>query len=179
MRIQAHSRSPPALSFLAVGLHADEVIGGERLDWPLGSIDAVASLDGDVLLLGVGHTVNTAIRLAEQRLGRSRFYRYAKLQPGVWAELPNVPGQSHRFDDLEPMLRSHTKETLIGDCPARLVKVRDVLYHATVAISTDAAALLCNDDECRCGAARRQRGAARAAHVGPGRRRRHVAASGP
>lgn len=155
----------PLFSFLAVGLHADEVIGGERLDWPLGPIDVVASLDGDVLLLGVGHTVNTAIHLAEQQLGRSRFYRYAKLQPGVWAEFPNVPGQSHRFDDLEPMLRSHTREALIGDCPARLVKVRDVLYHATVAISTDAGALLCRDDECRCGAARRQREVLLAQHM--------------
>ncbi len=147
----------PLFSFLASGRRADEVIGGTRMDWPLGPIEIVAGLDGDVLLLGVGHTANTAIHLAEQRLGRSRFYRYAKLQAGVWAELPNLPGQSHRFDDIEPVLRPCTKEVLIGTCRARLVKVRDVLYHATLAISRDAGALLCDEDECRCGAARRQR----------------------
>lgn len=147
----------PLFSFLATGRHADDVVAGARPDWPLGPIEAVADLDGDVLLLGVGHRTNTAIHLAEQRLGRSRFRRYAKLQAGVWGELPNVPGQSHRFDDLEPALRYLTTETRIGNCRARLVKVRDVLEQATLAISRDPGALLCDEDECRCGAARRQR----------------------
>lgn len=83
----------PLFSFLAVGAHATEVIAAERLDCPLGPIDAAASLDGEVLLLGVDHTVNTAIHLAEQRLGRSRFYRYAKIADCIWAEFPNTPGR--------------------------------------------------------------------------------------
>ena len=55
-------------------------------------------LGGAVLLRDVDHTFNTTIHLAEQRLGRSCFYRYAKLDDGVWMALPNIPGQSHRFD---------------------------------------------------------------------------------
>ena len=147
----------PLFSFLAVGQHAAEVIAGERLDWPLGPIEVVEELDGDVLLLGVSHTVNTAIHLAEQRLGRSRFYRHAKVADGVWMELPNIPGQSHRFDDLEPALRDFTTRAQIGDCSARLVKVRDVLRTATEVILRDPSALLCDDGECRCGAALAQR----------------------
>jgi aminoglycoside 3-N-acetyltransferase len=73
----------PLMSYLAVGRHAAEVVAAQRLDWPLGPVEALAALDGDVLLLGVDHTVNTAIHLAEQRLGRSRFYRYAKAAEGI------------------------------------------------------------------------------------------------
>jgi hypothetical protein len=40
-------------------------------------------LGGDVQLLGVGHTSNATIHLAEQRLGRANFYRYAVAMPGV------------------------------------------------------------------------------------------------
>lgn len=86
-----------------------------------------------MLLLGVGHTSNTAIHLAEQRLGRSFFYRYAKTAPGVWAEFPGLSGESHRFDDLEPALAPKTTEVLIGECRA------------------DPRALLCEDSGCeRC-----------------------------
>jgi aminoglycoside 3-N-acetyltransferase len=148
----------PLFAFLAVGSHAAEVVAAERPDWPLGPIEAAAGLDGVVVLLGVGHTVNTAIHLAEQHLGRSRFFRYAKVAAGgVWAEFPNIPGQSHRFDDLEPALRATTREAVIGDCRVRVVPLRDVLRAATEAIVSDAGALLCDDNECRCGAARRQR----------------------
>lgn len=150
----------PLFSFQAVGPQATNVIAGERLDWPLGPIEVVADLDGVVLLLGVDHTVNTAIHLAEQRLGRSRFYRYAKLDAGVWMELPNIPGQSHRFDDLEPALRPRTRSVPIGDCTARVVKIQDVLRTATEAILSNPRALLCDDPECRCGAALAQRIAA-------------------
>jgi aminoglycoside 3-N-acetyltransferase len=153
-----HERSThPLFSFLAVGTHARRLIEAQRLDWPLGPIDALAELGGHVLLLGVDHTSNTTIHLAEQHLGRSRFYRYAKMAPGAWAELPNVSGESHRFDEIEPELRPVTTEVRIGDCRARLIGVDDVLTCATRLIVNDPAALLCNDANCRCGAAFQQR----------------------
>ena len=147
----------PLFSFLAVGSHAGEVVAAERLDWPLGPIEAAADLGATVLLLGVDHTVNTAIHLAEQRLGRSRFYRYAKVGEGAWAEFPNVPGESHRFDDIEPALRAYTLEVTIGSCRARAIPLHDVLRVATEAVVEDAGALLCGDADCRCGAALNQR----------------------
>jgi aminoglycoside 3-N-acetyltransferase len=111
----AHERSThPLFSFLAVGTHARQLIDAQRLDWPLGPIDALAELGGYVLLLGVGHTSNTTIHLAEQRLGRSRFYRYAKAAPEAWMELPNISGESHRFDEIEPELSAVTTEAHIG-----------------------------------------------------------------
>lgn len=79
----------PLFSFLAVGEHAQLLIGERSLGDPLAPIEQLHRLDGDVLLLGVTHTSNTTIHLAEQQLGRSRFYRYAKAAEGVWMELPS------------------------------------------------------------------------------------------
>lgn len=153
-----HVRSGhPLLSYLAVGSHARELVSAQRLDWPLGPLEALEALDGDVLLLGVGHTSNTAIHLAEQRLGRSRFYRYAKAAAGVWMELPNVPGQSHRFDEIEPELQDVTREVSIGACRARCVPLGAVTAAATRLILANPGALLCEDRVCRCHAALQQR----------------------
>lgn len=147
----------PLFSFLAVGPHAGEVIAAATLDWPLGAIEIVTDLGGHVLLLGVDHTTNTTIHLAEQRLGRSRFFRYAKVAEGVWMELPNVPGESHCFNELEPLVGGATRRTMIGRCEAQLVPAVSVLEGATALIARDPGALLCRDVACRCVAARLQR----------------------
>jgi aminoglycoside 3-N-acetyltransferase len=148
----------PLMSFLAVGSDARRLVSAQRLDWPLGPIEELALLGGYVLQLGVDHTSNTTIHLAEQRLGRSRFYRYAKAAPGVWMELPNISGDSDRFDAIEPELAAVTREVRIGECRARLIAVQDVLDCATRLIESDPAALLCDDDPaCRCAAALQQR----------------------
>lgn len=153
----------PLISFAAVGERATDLIGHERLDFPLGSLDRLAELDGEVLLLGVGHSSNTTIHLAEQRLGMGRFYRYARDGSGLWLELPNVSGESHRFDRIEPLLAERTTETMIGQCRARRIRVRDILDVATQVIVADPTALLCDDPGCRCGAALRQYEAHKAA----------------
>jgi aminoglycoside 3-N-acetyltransferase len=110
-----------------------------------------------IRLLGVTHTSNTAIHLAEQRLGRSRFYRYAKADQGVWLELPNISGCSDSFDEIEPELVGMTREVVIGRCRARRVPVADVLAVAERLILADPSALLCKGDRCRCSAALAQR----------------------
>lgn len=150
----------PLLSYISVGPDASALVDAQRLDWPLGPLEVLAQMGGHVLLVGVSHSSNTVIHLAEQRLGRSRFYRYAKSADHVWCELPNVPGQSHRFDDIESALADSTRETLIGVSRVRLVGAEDVVTVATRAIEEDPGALLCEEiDEsaCRCAAAREQR----------------------
>ncbi|GAA1588313.1 AAC(3) family N-acetyltransferase [Kribbella sancticallisti] len=155
---QPHQRSThPVFSYVAAGAAAEQVVGAQRLDWPLGPIEKLAQLDGVVLLLGVTHTANTTIHLAEQQLGRSTFYRYAKVD-GSWLELPNIPGASHRFDAIEPDLLPHTREILIGSCRARAIPIRAVLAATHARILADPRALLCSDDPaCRCAAAYEQR----------------------
>jgi aminoglycoside 3-N-acetyltransferase len=142
-RAYRHARSPhPLVSFLAVGERADQVIGAQTLGQPLGPIAALEELGGKVVLLGVTHTSNTAIHLAEQRLGRSCFWRYAKAAEGVWMELPNIPGDSQAFDEIEPLVSDVTREVHIGACRARSVGVTDVLSAATRLIDTDPWALM-------------------------------------
>lgn len=154
-----HQRSThPVFSYLAVGAEAERLIGAQQLGWPLGPIEELAELDGTVLLVGVDHTSNTAIHLAEQRLGRSRFHRYAAAGGGSWTELPNIPGASHRFEDIEPVLRPHTRETVIGASRVRAIPVRKVLEATQDLIQANPRALLCEDDPtCRCAAAYEQR----------------------
>ncbi len=157
-RFFPHLRSlHPLLSYIALGPSARHLIGAQRIDWPLGPLEALAEQQGDVLLLGVTHTSNTVIHLAEQYLGRSRFYRYAKVANQVWMELTNIPGQSHQFDDIEPVLRSATQEVMIGSCRARLIPIQEVLAGAERLILANPAALLCDDPDCRCFAALQQR----------------------
>ncbi len=153
-----HERSPhPLLSFIASGLHARTLVAAQRLDHFLGPVEALAELGGDVLLIGVGHERNTAIHLAEQQLGRARFYRYAKAAPGVWMELPNIAGCSEGFGQIETRLEVYTREVWIGECRARLVPLDAVLSVARSMIEQDPAALLCGDGCDRCWASREQR----------------------
>jgi aminoglycoside 3-N-acetyltransferase len=147
----AHRRtSHPLKGFVATGERADEIVAAQTLDAPLAPIEAVGNTDGDVLLLGVGHTANTAIHLGEQQLGRGRFFRYAKIGPRAWAELPDLCGESHRFDDLEPALRPRTREVVVGGARLRRVSVRDVLDATRAVVGADPRALLCDDAGCRC-----------------------------
>lgn len=146
--------SHPLFAYQAAGPAAERLLEAQRPDWPLGPIEA---LDGDVLLLGVTHTSNTTIHLAEQQLGRSLFYRYAKNADGLWIELPNIPGESHHFDDIEPVLRPATKEIRIGQARVRRIPKDAVLAATRQLIQADPAALLCTDNpECRCAAALQQ-----------------------
>lgn len=58
----------PAYSFAAWGAHRDEVIEGHTYEDGLGENSPLArvyDLDGDVLLLGVGHDSNTSLHFAE------------------------------------------------------------------------------------------------------------------
>jgi len=145
----------PLFSYQAAGPAAERLLEAQRPDWPLGPIEALA---GDVLLLGVTHISNTTIHLAEQHLGRSRFYRYAKSADGLWVELPNIPGASHHFDAIEPVLRPVTKEVRVGQARIQRIPKQAVLAATRQLVEADPAALLCTDDPtCRCAAALEQR----------------------
>lgn len=72
-------------------------------------------------------------------------------------ELPNIPGQSHRFDDIEPALREASQEAMIGPCRAQRIPIQEVLAVAERLILANPAALLCDNPDCRCFAALQQR----------------------
>jgi aminoglycoside 3-N-acetyltransferase len=60
----------PQVSFAALGPLGTTVVAGQLLEDGLGEsspLGRIHDLDGDVLLLGVGHDVNTSLHLAEHR----------------------------------------------------------------------------------------------------------------
>ena len=57
-----------------------------------------------MLLIGVSHTANTAIHLAEQRFGAGMLLALRQDGRFVWIELPNIPGESDGFDTIESAL---------------------------------------------------------------------------
>lgn len=60
----------PQVSFAALGANASAVTAGHTMENPLGEASPLArlyDLDAHILLLGVGHTNNTALHLAEYR----------------------------------------------------------------------------------------------------------------
>lgn len=76
----ARRSSHPHVSFAAFGARAQEIVGGHALDQMLGEASPLArvyDLDGDILLLGVGHGSNTSLHLAEYRVPRPRRGRHA------------------------------------------------------------------------------------------------------
>jgi aminoglycoside 3-N-acetyltransferase len=67
----AHRSDHPQVSFAALGPAAVQIVRNHRLDSMLGEHSPLArvyELDGDVLLLGVGHGSNTSLHLAEYRV---------------------------------------------------------------------------------------------------------------
>jgi aminoglycoside 3-N-acetyltransferase len=76
----ARRSAHPQYSFAAVGPDAERVCARHRLDSGLGEgspLARVHDLDGDVLLLGVDHTSNTSLHLAEYRVPEPPRARFA------------------------------------------------------------------------------------------------------
>ncbi|HEY2795002.1 MAG TPA: AAC(3) family N-acetyltransferase [Micromonosporaceae bacterium] len=66
----AFRSSHPQTSFAALGPRADEITRGHPLDCCLGEaspIGRINAMDGDVLLIGIGHDSNTSLHLGEYR----------------------------------------------------------------------------------------------------------------
>jgi aminoglycoside 3-N-acetyltransferase len=135
----------PILSF--VGINADAGLTTQTLEDPWWPIAQMASLDGDLILLGVEHTANIALHLAEQRAGRKQFIRWALTPEGV-VECPAYPGCSRGFTGIEPRLRGVGREGWLGSARLQLVPLRDLLHTATAWIREDPGALLCDDPTC-------------------------------
>ena len=62
--------SHPVQSLAAWGRHGSHLTASHPLDWPLGDdspMGRLYKLDGQVLLLGVGHDRNSSLHFAETR----------------------------------------------------------------------------------------------------------------
>jgi len=144
----AKRSSHPILSFTGIGVDAS--LEAQTLQEPLASISKLAEENGWVLLLGVDHTVNTSIHLAEKLAGRRQFIRWA-LTPESAVECPNFPGCSLGFEKAAPHLVEFTRQVNIGSANLRALPLNEMIDTIVELISNDPLALLCDDPGCeRC-----------------------------
>jgi aminoglycoside 3-N-acetyltransferase len=135
----------PQVSFAAVGPRAAEVTGTHRLDGPLGDespLGAVYRLDGQVLLLGVGHGNNTSLHLAECRQGDPPTHEagavlYRGDRPGEWVTWTEVQSDASDFDRIGEAFEATGAARLgpVGEATARLMAQRAVVDFATAWIA--------------------------------------------
>ncbi len=151
-RPQAKRSMHPILSF--AGVNAAKTLQTQTLENPFAPLMEIANADGWVLLLGVDHTVNTAIHLAERLAKRKQFTRWALTESGT-VTCPGFPGCSAGFEALEPALRPHTITIQTGSATIRAMPIRMVIVKTLDAIKKDPLALLCDRADCeRCAAVR-------------------------
>lgn len=144
--------SHPIQSF--AGIYAEKFLAAQTLENPLGPIAALAEADGWVLLLGVDHTVNTSIHLAERYAGRVQFTRWAMLPDRV-VECPGFPGDSAGFDAIAPDLVNAARHVRVGDGMIQAISLRALIRAVDARIRSDPLALLCQREDClRCNAVR-------------------------
>ncbi|MFO3796363.1 MAG: AAC(3) family N-acetyltransferase [Anaerolineales bacterium] len=148
----ARRTSHPILSFAAI--HLDQALDAQTLEDPLAPIGVLAERGGWVLLLGVDHTVNTAIHYAERLAGRRQFLRWALTPQGVVA-CPGFPGCSMGFEAIRPRLEAWTRRVQLGNAYLEAVPLRPLIEAVREWLATDPLALLCDRADClRCEAIR-------------------------
>jgi aminoglycoside 3-N-acetyltransferase len=142
----------PILSFAAV--NGVDALVAQTLEEPFAPIRWMAEFDGDVLLLGVDHTVNTSLHHAEKLAGRKQFIRWALTPEGV-VECPNWPGCSNGFQSITERLEGVVQRAQLGDGYIEIVPLRDLIHITVGWIREDPRALLCDRVGCeRCSAVR-------------------------
>lgn len=110
---------------------------------------------GKILQLGVTHTTNSTIHVAEEiaqvpYLERQRCVGILKPDGSVVQKWIRRPGCSQGFDAIDELLyeRDQINEVMIGKCKARLMSARDVVDAAIEMLKSDSASLLCNRPDC-------------------------------
>lgn len=130
----------PAVSFAAWGAAAEAIVTDHALDYRLGENSPLArvyELDGDVLLLGVGHDRNTSLHLAEHRADIEKetvTNGGPILSDGkrVWMEYENIEENTDDFTELGADFERKVGLTdgRVGAATARLVSQRVLVNFA-------------------------------------------------
>lgn len=141
---RAARSSHPILSF--AGINVQQALQAQTLENPLGPIEVIAAAGGSVLLIGVDHTANTSLHLAEKEAGRKQFVRWALTQRGV-VECPGFPGSSEGFQQAASYLDEISKQAFIGNARLLALPLRPMLDIIRDLIAADPFALLPEDSE--------------------------------
>ena len=143
----------PILSF--AGVNADRFLESQTLAEPLAPFRMLVNEKAWVLLLGVDHSVNTALHYAEKLAGRRQFVRWALTPQGV-VECPAFPGCPDGFEAIAPHLAGVARWTTLNpEARLQAIPLRELVQIARRLIQADPQALLCQSAGClRCQAVR-------------------------
>lgn len=142
----------PALSFVATGERAAEVLGAQTLENPYAPIGRLYDLDGVALLVGVDHRSNTSVHYGEYLAGLPLLTRYVEIDGQVRPTA--FPNCSADFERLAPHVAGRTAQA--GKATIRAYRVRDLVDATRTLIERDHEALLCTYPGCRCQEVRRR-----------------------
>jgi aminoglycoside 3-N-acetyltransferase len=142
---QAQRSTHPVLSF--TGVNCAAFLASQTLSEPLEPLRLLLEAGGWVLLMGVDHTANVSLHLAENLVGRKQFMRWALTPPGV-VECPNMPGCSQGFNAIAPRLRRVARQAQTGEIVIQAVPMADLINIARAWLEADPLALLCDRPDC-------------------------------
>jgi aminoglycoside 3-N-acetyltransferase len=127
----------PQVSFAAIGPRATAVVDEQSLTGNLGEespLGAIYRMDGQVLLLGVGHAVNTSLHLGETRQPSPPMHTAgASLRGRGWTTWTEVDVDASDFEALGHDFEQTGAVTLgpVGAATARLMSQRAAADFAT------------------------------------------------
>ena len=136
-----HRSAHPMQSVAAWGRGAEALVADHELDWPLGPdspLGRLCELDGQVLLIGVGHNRNSTLHLAETR---ARHRRSVTRQVPVarngggadWVEIDDVADDNGRlFPALGTAFEATGRVRIgpLGQAESRLMSQRALIEFA-------------------------------------------------
>lgn len=133
--------SHPQVSFAALGPHAEVIVAGHSLEHPLGDGSPLArlyELDGQILLLGVGHSNNTALHLAEYRAdypGKEWTMQGAPVMidgERQWVTFEDLEGDSSDFEEIGAAFAASGDQRMgrVGAGEARLMSIKSLVDFA-------------------------------------------------
>ena len=126
--------SHPLLSF--TGMNAQPFLDAQNLQEPLGPLRLLHEQAGWVILLGVDHTANTSIHLAERLAGRKEFIRWAAL-PSKVVECYNIPGCADGFLKAASLLEPVTRSVPLGNTWLQALPLKEMIPLLVVRIKRD------------------------------------------
>lgn len=138
-RLPGVRRSDNPHAFAASGPRAAEIVADHPLDVPHGvdsPIGRVYEMDGQVLLLGVGHDANTTIHLAESMAGvryglphHVTVTRNGRPQRVDYVEIDHCC-ENFALMDMWLDTAGHQRRGRVGHAEARLARARDIVAAA-------------------------------------------------
>lgn len=140
----------PLDSFTAVGPLAHNLVDAQTPSRVFAPLEALGAAGGAVVLMGVGLERLTLLHLAEQRVGRASFIRWAKDSNGRIMRV-RLGGCSEGFPRLAPALAPITVEARVGDSRWLVLPAAAAVEAAAEAIRATPQITHCDNAACdRC-----------------------------